>query len=104
MSKISLTKDNFEAEVLKCDLPVVVDFYADWCGPCMTMGPILEAFASEFEGKYKVGAVNVDKEPELSETYRVMSIPTIKVFKNGKITANAVGTRSVKELLEMVNM
>lgn len=102
MAEIILTKDNFEEEVINSQIPVVVDFWATWCGPCRMMGPIVEKFAEEFEGVYKVGKVNVDDEQELALRYNIMSIPTIKVFRDGKNTASAVGVQSREALLEMI--
>lgn len=102
MAEIYLGKDNFEEAVLKADKPVVVDFYADWCGPCKMMGPILSEFAEEFDGKYIVAKVNVDDEEELALKYKIMSIPAIKVFKNGEVAASAVGVQSREKLLEMI--
>ena len=103
MSEIILTKDNFESEVINSEIPVVVDFWATWCGPCRMMGPIIEKFAEEFDGVYKVGKVDVDEEEELSDRFNIMSIPTIKVFKNGENTSSAVGVQSRERLLEMLN-
>lgn len=102
MSEVIVTKDNFEEEVIKSDIPVIVDFWAPWCGPCRMMGPILEKFAEEFDGKIKVAKVNVDEEAELSIQYNIMSIPALKVFKNGENTASTVGVTDRAELIEMV--
>ena len=102
MAELVITKENFEQEVLKADKPVVVDFWAPWCGPCRMMGPILEEFAKEFDGKYIVGKVNVDDEEELSGQFNIMSIPTIKVFKNGKETTSALGVQSKEKLIELI--
>ncbi len=102
MAELVITNENFEKEVLGADKPVVVDFWAPWCGPCRMMGPILEEFAKEFEGKYIVGKVNVDDEEELAGRFNVMSIPTIKVFKNGQETASALGVQSKEKLIELI--
>lgn len=102
MAELTITKDNFEKEVLQADKPVVIDFWAPWCGPCRMMGPVIEKFAEEFEGTYVVGKVNVDDEDELSGRFNVMSIPTIKVFKNGAETASAVGVQTREKLLELI--
>ena len=89
---------NFEEEVLKSDIPVLVDFYADWCGPCKMMAPVVDQLAQEYEGKVKVGKINVDESSNTAAKYRVMSIPTFIVFKNGEPTATMVGAVSKKEL------
>lgn len=88
---LQITSENFEKEVLQSELPVMVDFYADWCGPCKMMGPVVEELATEFEGKAKVGKLNVDDCPELAAKYKVMTIPTIIVFKNGTPEQTSVG-------------
>ncbi len=102
MAELVITKDNFEQEVLKAQKPVVVDFWAPWCGPCRMMGPVIEKFAEEFEDKYVVGKVNIDDEEELAERFGIMSIPTIKVFKDGQEAASALGAMSREKLLELV--
>ncbi len=102
MIEIKLTKQNFENEVLKSDIPVLVDFWAPWCGPCRMIGPIIEEIAAEADGKYKVGKINVDDEQELAAAYHIMSIPTIIVFKDGKPKNTALGVRSKSELLNML--
>ncbi len=84
-------KENFEAEVLNSSLPVVVDFYADWCGPCKMMAPIVDAAAASFEGKVKVGKLNVDDNQQLAMDYNVMTIPTFIVFKDGKVVESFGG-------------
>lgn len=102
MAEIKLTKQNFETEVIKSDLPVLVDFWATWCGPCRMVAPIVEEIAEEYAGKIKVGKVNVDEEPELSALFQVASIPTLMVFKNGKLTGTAIGYRPKAEILELL--
>lgn len=94
----AFTTANFNEEVLQSDVPVLVDFWATWCMPCRMLAPVIDEMAAEANG-YKVGKVNVDEEPELARTYNVMSIPTVLVFKNGKLTASAVGVQP-KEALE----
>lgn len=89
---------NFEQEVLKSDIPVLVDFYADWCGPCKMMAPVVDELAAEYEGKVKVGKLNVDESSAAAAKYRVMSIPTFIVFKNGEPVDTLVGAVSKKEL------
>ena len=84
-------ESNFEAEVLKSDLPVFVDFYADWCGPCKMMSPVIDKLAEEFDGKIKVGKVNVDENGDLAVKYGIMSIPNMVFFKNGEVADRVVG-------------
>ena len=102
MAELTITNENFEEAVVKADKPVVVDFWAPWCGPCRMMGPVIEKFAEEFEGTYVVGKVNVDDEEELASRFNIMSIPTIKVFKNGEETASALGVQTREKLLELI--
>ena len=92
------TTDNFEKEVLQSELPVLVDFYADWCGPCKMMAPIVEGLAQGYDGKVKVGKLNIDDEMEIAQQYRVMSIPTFILFKDGKAVETSVGAMSKDEL------
>ena len=93
MAEITLTASNFEEEVLKSDIPVLVDFWATWCGPCRMIAPVIAEIAEENEGKVKVGKVNVDEEATLAERYRVSSIPTVMVFRGGKLCGTTVGAR-----------
>ncbi len=92
------TTDNFEAEVLKADKPVLVDFYADWCGPCKMMAPAVESLAEEMAGVAVVGKLNVDDNQEIAIQYQVMSIPTLIVFKDGKAVKKMVGVQPKEEL------
>ena len=85
------TESNFDAEVLQSDLPVFVDFYADWCGPCKMMSPVIDKLAEEFDGKIKVGKVNVDENGDLAVRYGIMSIPNMVFFKNGEVADRVVG-------------
>lgn len=85
------TSENFETEVLKSDKPVFVDFFADWCGPCKMMSPVIDKLSDEFGGKIKVGKVNVDDYPELAEKYNVMSIPNMVFIKNGEVVDRVIG-------------
>ena len=102
MAELVITNDNFEKEVLKADKPAIIDFWAPWCGPCRMMGPIIEKFAEEFDGKYIVGKVNVDEEDELASRFNIMSIPTIKVFKNGTEAGSALGVQTRENLLDLI--
>lgn len=102
MAELKITRENFENEVMKSDIPVLIDFWAPWCGPCRMMGPIIEQLAEEYEGKAKVGKVNVDEEGELSQAFGVMSIPTIVLVKDGKIVKKAVGARPKAEVEAML--
>lgn len=101
MEIIKLTKDNFEEEVKKSDKPVLVDFYADWCGPCQMQGPIIDKVASENDS-FKIGKVNVDEQQELAMEYGVMSIPTIMVMKNGEITYKESGVLQENAILDLM--
>lgn len=92
------TEGNFEKEVLNSDIPVFVDFYADWCGPCKMMAPVVEKLAEKYEGKLKVGKCNVDEENTLAGKYRVMSIPTMIIFVNGEVRETIIGAVSQAEL------
>ena len=98
----TFTTENFETEVLGSDVPVLVDFWATWCMPCRMLAPVIEEIASENEGKIKVGKVNVDENPDLARQYRVMSIPTVLVFKNGELTATSVGVDSKENILKLL--
>lgn len=102
MAIIHGTKDNFEKEVLKSEVPVLVDFWAAWCGPCKALGPILENVAEEATNG-KVVKVNVDEEPELASQYRIMSIPTVILFKNGEAISKSVGLVGKDELIKLMN-
>ena len=94
------TDDNFEEEVLKSDIPVLVDFYAEWCGPCKMLAPILEELSKEYEGKWKIGKCNVDDSPNTASKYGVQSIPTLIFVKNGEIVDSAIGFQSKEALKE----
>ena len=102
MTALKLTQDNFEHEVLKADKPVLVDFWAPWCGPCRMVSPIVEEIAGEVAGRAKVGKVNVDEEPELAARYGVMSIPTLIVVKDGKVVSSTVGAQPKQAILGML--
>jgi len=102
MSTLTITRDNFEQEVLKSDKPVLLDFWAAWCGPCRMVAPIVDEIANEMKNA-KVGKVNVDEQPELAEAFKVMSIPTLAVIKGGKVVSTAVGARPKQEIINMLN-
>ena len=102
MAELKITRENFENEVMKSNIPVLIDFWVPWCGPCRMMGPIMEQLAEEYEGKAKVGKVNVDEEGELSQAFGVMSIPTIVLVKDGKVVRQAVGARPKAEVEAML--
>ncbi len=98
MALIHITKDNFESEVTNSEIPVLLDFYADWCGPCKALGPTLEALATEWEGRAKIAKLNVDKEPELAGSFQVRGIPTMILFKSGNELGRLVGDTPKNEL------
>lgn len=102
MSVLKINNENFEEEVLQADKPVIVDFYADWCGPCRMMSPIIDEIAEEKADSIKVGKVNVDENQDLAMKYEVMSIPTIVIIKNGQVEKTFVGVRSKSEILETI--
>lgn len=99
MSDLKITSKNFEKEVLNSDIPVLVDFYATWCGPCKMMSPIVEEIAKEMEGKVKVFKIDTDEEQQLAIKYGIMSIPTFIIFKNGKIEKTLIGMQDKTELI-----
>lgn len=100
---MKITTENFEKEVLNSEVPVLVDFFATWCGPCKMMSPVVEEIAKEMEGKAKVYKVDTDEERDLAIKYGIMSIPTFIVFKNGKVAGTAVGMRDKEELIGLIN-
>ena len=100
--EIELYKETFEQEVLQSDIPVLVDYWATWCGPCKMIAPIVKEIADEYDGKILVGKVTVDEEPDLTMQYNVSSIPTLMVFKNGQLVNKAVGYREKDEILKML--
>lgn len=102
MAVVEITKDNFEHTVLKADKPVLVDFWAEWCGPCQMMGPIVDEVAEERDDII-IGKLNVDTQPEIAMRYNVMSIPTLILFENGEEAQKSIGLISKEELLELIN-
>ena len=103
VSVINITDDNFETEVLKSDLPVLVDFWAEWCGPCKVLGPIIDEVAPEYDGKIKFTKLNIDQNPATAPNYQIRGIPTILIFKNGELKATSVGVLSKTELNKLLD-
>jgi len=103
MSEMNITKNNFEQEVLHSDKPVLIDFWAPWCGPCRMLSPVISEIAEEYGDKIKVCKVNVDDEGELAASFNVMSIPTLVVVKDGKVTNSAIGVRPKAQIVEMID-
>ena len=100
MTNVNL--DNFDAEVMQSKLPVLIDFWASWCGPCRMLAPVIEQIAEETAGRVKVGKVNVDEEPELASAFQIASIPTLVVIRDGKVTQTAVGVQPKDSILAML--
>ncbi|WP_035765651.1 thioredoxin [Butyrivibrio sp. NC2002] len=103
MAEYTFTTKNFEEEVLNSKLPVLIDFMADWCGPCKMMAPMIEEFAKEYEGELKVGQINVDEQPEIAQKYGVMSIPMFAFIKDGELVDSAVGAQSKAKIQGMID-
>ncbi len=101
MSVVTITKENFQNEVLSCDQPVLIDFWASWCGPCRMVSPVIDEIAGEVRSA-KVAKINVDEQPQLAAQFGVMSIPTLVVMKDGKVVKQAVGVRPKAEILKML--
>ena len=102
MSTVKITTTNFEQEVLQSQIPVLLDFWADLCGPCRMAAPIIDEIATETAGKVRVGKVNVDTDIELAQRYRIASIPTFLVFKNGELAEKAIGLQSKEDLMNLL--
>lgn len=100
---LEITTENFEFEVLKSEIPVLVDFWATWCGPCKMIAPIIDQLSEEFDGKAKVGKIDVDEQSVLAAQFNVMTIPTLILFKNGEIVEKFVGSRSKADLEKVIN-
>ena len=103
MAAVKITKENFEAEVVQSSIPVLVDFWAEWCGPCQMLLPVIEELAGEVTNA-KICKVNVDEQPELAQKFRVMTIPTLIVMKEGKVVSTTVGVKPKAAILEMLNV
>ncbi len=99
----AINKNDFDQEVLKSEMPVLVDFFATWCGPCKMLGPVLESVAQEFQGKAKVVKVDIDESPELAGQYGITAVPTLLVFSGGKVVQKAMGFQSQKQLAALLN-
>ncbi|MBQ4094578.1 MAG: thioredoxin [Oscillospiraceae bacterium] len=102
MAEITVTAANFEAEVLGSDIPVLLDFWAPWCGPCRMLAPTVEEIAREYEGRVKVGKVNTDEEPQLAVKYGIISIPTVLLFNKGNLVGSTVGLQSKAALENLI--
>ncbi len=104
MAEITVTNDNFQNEIMDSDLPVLIDFWASWCGPCKMIAPIVEEIAEEYDGVIKVGKVNVDEEPFLAAQFGVVSIPTLIVIKDGRQVNSAVGYRTKEDIIKLLDV
>mgnify|MGYP002679303735 FL=1 len=104
MNEVIINKSNFENEVINADKPVLLDFYADWCGPCKMLSPVLSEIADEYADVIRVAKVNVDDEPELAMKFKVSSIPMLVLFKNGRIVSTSVGYRPKDEILNELKL
>lgn len=102
MAVLKITADNFEEEVRNSEVPVLIDFWAEWCGPCQMQGPVVEEAAEEFSERIKIGKINVDEEGALAQKYGVMSIPTLILFKDGQVDKKAIGFHSIEELRKII--
>lgn len=102
MNEIIITDENFEKEVIKSDKPVLIDFWATWCGPCRMIAPVVAEIAEEYADKVKVGKVNVDEQPQLAASFNIASIPTLLIIKDGRITDTVIGYRSKEQLVKLL--
>jgi len=103
MKPVELNENNFEQEVIKANMPVLVDFWAVWCGPCKMIEPIVDELAAEYENKLKIGKVNVDNNQQIAMQYGIRSIPTLLIFKNGKVVEQIVGAAPKKSLMDKLS-
>lgn len=101
---MEITSQNFESEVVKSDIPVLLDFWAEWCGPCRMLSSVIEEIANDYSGKIKVGKINVDNEEQLAAAFGISSIPTIVIMKNGKVVNSSVGFMPKTEITKMLDM
>lgn len=104
MSALKITIDNFDQEVMKSEVPVLLDFWAPWCGPCRMVSPIIDQLSEEVKGQAKVGKVNVDEQVELASAFRITSIPTLAVVRDGKVTNVQVGARSKNDMKKLLGL
>ncbi len=102
MAEVTITKENFEKEVMQSDKPVLLDFWASWCGPCRMVAPVVEEIAKEFDGQIKVGKINIDEQRELSRKYKVVSIPTLMVIKDGQVVNQSIGFQPKESILKLL--